>query len=95
MIRLPKKMKKLCIEEPHFLYYKFYEIQVIPEQSKKTLKWRYRVCFYRHRDEKVTKRVFSDTTVFSKKAQAIKAGFNFGKHVINGKSKKFALKDIK
>ncbi|MCB4792336.1 MAG: hypothetical protein LHV68_10700 [Elusimicrobia bacterium] len=95
MIRLPKKKKKLCIEEPHFLYYNGFEIQVIPEQDKKTLLWRYRVCFYRHRNEKVRKRVFSDKTTFSRKTEAIKQGFVFGQKVIDGKSKKFSLKDIK
>ena len=94
MIRLPKKTKKLCIEDPHFLYYNGFEIQVIPEQAKKTLLWRYRVCFYRHRNEKVRKRVYSDKTVFSTKAKAIKQGFAFGQNVIDGKSKKFSLKEI-
>ena len=93
MIKLLKK-KVLCIEDPNFLYYNGFEIQVIPEQKKKTLEWVYKICFYRHRNEKVKKRVFKDTSVYSSKKEAIKQGFVFGLKIIDGKNRKYSLKSI-
>lgn len=84
-------MKKDKLKEPYFLYYNGFEIQVLPQKVEK---WSSKVRIYKHRGNKIKKRLFMDKSVCSSERDAVKNGFKLGQEIIDGKATKLRVSDM-